>query len=392
LRIAIVQYGVLHSVFTALRAGGPETFYAQRYSVDFVADLAQRSEFVGVCGFLGNKARVNGLSANLDSACIPLTNGAINAPTVIELLEEWRPDKLILQTPDRRILKWALRNRIDTLPLLADSFEQNGIRERYRAFRLARLLSHTAIRAVANHNVPSCLSLARIGVSPDKIYPWDWPHDLRPESHPVKSIDKGPARLVYVGTLTPSKGVGDCIDAARILTADGVEFEMTVVGGGDFTDRAQAMIEGYGLSDRVRLAGRLPHDAVVEMLKGATVAMTPSWHDYPEGLPMTIYEALATRTPIALSDHPMFQLYFRDTPAARMAPEKNPEALAAAVKALLSDKQTYAAASDATGALWSKIKCDLTWGRLITAWLGENGASLDDIADERLSVTFSAPR
>lgn len=390
MRIAIVQYGVMHDRFETLRAGGQETYYAQRYSVDFVADLAERHEFVGVCGVLGDAPSESALTARLHSACVPRVNGAVDGPSVIALLERWRPDRLILQAPVRPILRWALRNRIDTLPLLADSFEEKSLRLRFRAYLLARLLANPAIRAVGNHNIPSSLSLKRIGVGADKIYPWDWPHTLRPEAHPAKALGDGPARLVFVGALTSAKGVGDCIGAAQILKDAGVAFTMTLVGGGDFTDQAAAMIAERGLGEQVALAGRMPHDQVVETLKGATLSLAPSWHVYPEGLPMTIYEALATRTPLALSDHPMFQLYFRQTPAARMAPERDPAALARAIRALIEDPGAYAAASEATGALWNRIKCDLTWGKLIASWLGENGASLDDIKDQSLSARLGA--
>ncbi|GJL92454.1 MAG: hypothetical protein DHS20C04_21130 [Hyphococcus sp.] len=342
-----------------------------------------------MCGVLDETPSESQLTPNLQSVCIPRLNGAVNAPEIIAQLEKWRPDRLILQAPDRTILKWALAQGIDTLPLLADSFEQKSLRNRFRAFRLARLLSHRDIRAVGNHNIPSCLSLKRIGVSADKVYPWDWPHELRPEAHMPKRLDKDRIRLVFVGSLTAAKGVGDCIEAARTLKNDGLKFEMTLAGGGDFSEQAQTMIREYSLSEQVHLAGRLPHDDIVDLLASATLSMAPSWHDYPEGLPMTIYEALATRTPLALSDHPMFQLYFRDTLATRMAREKNPAALAAAIKALIAEPETYAEASEATGALWNKIKCDLTWGALINAWLGENGASLYDIRHENLHARLA---
>ena len=39
------------------------------------------------------------------------------------------------------------------------------------------------------------------------------------------------------------------------------------------------------------------HDAVV----------VPSQHAYPEGLPMTIYDAYCSRSPLIASDHPMFR-------------------------------------------------------------------------------------
>jgi hypothetical protein len=54
-----------------------------------------------------------------------------------------------------------------------------------------------------------------------------------------------------------------------------------------------------------------------------------------------------------------------------MVPEKNPPALADAILDMTSDPERYRAASDATAALWRKIKCDLTWGQLIDTWLAD---------------------
>lgn len=381
MRIAIVQFGVLHEVYASLRAGGAETYYAQRYSVDYVSELAEKHQFVGVCGFLGKKQKNVALTDSLHSACIPLNKQGIDYQNVIALLDRWQPDRLILQAPSRAILRWALNRRIDTLPLFADSFEFDSVKRKIDAFLLGRLLNNKNIRAVGNHNIPASLSLKNIGVSPSKIFPWDWPHALRPENNPVKTAGHRPAKLVFVGSLSVIKGAADCIEAAQHLKTAGLDFAMTVIGGGEYFEEAQQKIEALGLSDHVRLTGKLSHDEVVEHLKAATLSLVPSHHIYPEGLPMTIYEALATRTPLAISDHPMFRLYLENTPAARMVPEKQPAALAEVMLSLLTDKAAYRKASEATEALWNRIKCDLTWGKLLDAWLDSDPSRFNEIRE-----------
>ena len=381
MRIAIVQFGVYHEAYLSFRQGGPETYYAQRYSVDFVEDLSKSAAFVGIIGVVGDEAVERELTPSLSSACIPAVGGMVDAPAAIRTLEKWRPDRLILQAPSLALLKWALAKGIDCLPLFADSFEFGSVRQKITSFRLKRLLNDPAIRAVGNHNIPSCLSLKRIGVDPAKIYPWDWPHALRPEDNPVKTLPEGPANIVFVGSIAETKGARDCINAAKLLQDQGLDFRMTLIGAGEYAESANALVRELGLEDRVTLAGRKSHDEVVEALKGATISLAPSHHKYPEGLPMTIYEALATRTPLALSDHPMFRMYFSATPAARMTPEKNPQALGEAIAALLSDPETYRAASAATEALWNRVKCDLAWGDLLSAWLDERPDGLERIRD-----------
>ncbi|MHA7873293.1 MAG: glycosyltransferase, partial [Hyphococcus sp.] len=292
--------------------------------------------------------------------------------------------------PSRQILQWATRRGIDTLPLLADSFEQKTLRSQVSAMMLGRALNAPNIRAVGNHNIPASLSLRRIGVRPEKIFPWDWPHALTPDQHPVKTHVAGDKpEIVYVGSIAIDKGVEDCIHAARILLTQGRDFSMSLIGDGPYAREAKAEIERAGLSDHVFLTGRLSHDEVVQRLKTASLSLVPSHHSYPEGLPMTIYEALATRTPLAISDHPMFQLYLKNAGAARMSPQKDAQSLAASILSLLDDAEAYQAASEATAALWHRIKCDLTWGRLIEAWLGKGGKGLESIRDHALDRQLS---
>ncbi len=369
MRIAIVQFGDYREAYMRLQATGKETYYAQKYSVDFVAGLAERAEFVGVLAVLGEEAFEAPVADRLHAACVPLRrNLGLDEPAISRVLARWRPTHVILQTPSRPLLRWALARRIATLPIFADSWESGGPRTRLRGFLLGRTLNHPKIAIVGNHNIPASLSLRRIGVSLEKIVPWDWPHTLTPDSRSPKSLKGGPLRLLYVGQLIEMKGCGDCIDAVALLKDRGVDARLTMVGAGDFEAAAAARIARLGLQDRVTLAGRQPHDRVVALLDSATIALAPSRHIYSEGLPMTIYEALATRTPVVLSDHPMFRHFFTDATAARMVPERSPAALANAITEFAADA-TYAAASEATAQLWRKIKCDLTWGELIETWL-----------------------
>jgi len=223
---------------------------------------------------------------------------------------------------------------------------------------------------VGNHNIPASMSLKKIGVKAEKIFPWDWPHAHTPNQYAPKSLPhEGTPSIVFAGQLLESKGVADCIEAAALLKKKRVDFHWKFLGGGPFEDAAKERIQQLGLQDHVEVTGQRPHNDVIEAVKTATISVIPSHHAYPEGLPMAIYEALATRTPIIISDHPMFRMFFETTPAAIMVAEKSPARIAHAIKSLLSDPEKYAAASEATGVLWNSVKCDVTWGTLIERWI-----------------------
>lgn len=369
MRLAFVQYGDYRDAYRRFQQGGGETYYAQRYSVNFVANLRSRADFVGVCSTLGGESYEEELAPGLWSARTPLKAGLLDAKPICERLARWEITHLVLTTPSLDVLRWALRTRVATLPVLADSFTRNGPRAAFAAFRLARLLNRPEITAVGNHNVPASLSLRAIGVRPEKIYPWDWPPAINPERYPAKRLADGPARLVFVGSMTLSKGPGDCIAAAKYLKEAGVDFTMALIGGGPYEAAARRLAVELDVADRVDVRGPQPHDAAVAALEQATLAFITTHHDYAEGLPMTIYESLATRTPIVMSDHPMFRHYFTDARSVRLAPQKSPQALARAVIGWLADPAAYEAASVATADLWRRILCGLTWGDLLSAWL-----------------------
>ena len=56
--------------------------------------------------------------------------------------------------------------------------------------------------------------------------------------------------------------------------------------------------EALGVEAEVAFWGRLGHAEVMEQMREHDAVVVPSRHDYPEGLPATLYEALCSRTPL----------------------------------------------------------------------------------------------
>ena len=97
--------------------------------------------------------------------------------------------------------------------------------------------------------------------------------------------------------------------------------------------------------------------------------VVPSRHDYPEGLPLTIYESLCARTPIVASDHPMFAGHLVDRHTAMVFPAGQPHAMADSIQALLSNPSLYAAISEATLAAWERMQNPVKWGDILRRWV-----------------------
>ena len=121
-------------------------------------------------------------------------------------------------------------------------------------------------------------------------------------SAPRRDLD-GRLRLVYVGRVSPRKGVDVAIAALDILVRNGFDVGLDVVGGTfpgyewyDEALRAQAI--ELGLGERVRFAGFQP--TVWQALDRADIALVPSREAEPFG--NTAVEALLAARPVVVSD------------------------------------------------------------------------------------------
>jgi glycosyltransferase involved in cell wall biosynthesis len=381
-RLLIIQYmGDYRQAYIHFSKGGDETYYAQRSSVDFVAELGREIEQVGVLccrsdvkydEVVGNGVRAMGAG----------WTGRSNTAPVFRMIEQFRPTHLVLGTPHTAMLNWAVRRGTPVLPMFADTFNVNvsGLsplrrlahrwRHRLRISRLASALNDPRVRWVANHNLNACRSLAQIGVRPEKIVMWDWPAIRRPEMYAPKihSASGRPWQLVFVGSVTESKGIRDAIDALAELKNRGRPAKFTVIGPGDIELFARHA-EARGVGDLVNFEGRQPQTRVIEAMRSADIVVVPSRHEYPEGLPMVIYEALAVRTPLICSDHPAFRGRIGEGEASLMFPQRRPAAFANMVDRLMSDPSLYAGMSDATSTVWEQLQCPVKHGDLIRLWL-----------------------
>ena len=110
-------------------------------------------------------------------------------------------------------------------------------------------------------------------------------------------------KLLYVGHLLPYKGFDTLIDAAKRLSADGVEFtlDLTIAREDwpDGFDRFERDVMAAGLSSRIRVLGKVPLERVNELYASADVLVYPSLCE-SFGFPMI--EAMRFGVPIVSVD------------------------------------------------------------------------------------------
>lgn len=102
-------------------------------------------------------------------------------------------------------------------------------------------------------------------------------------------------RLVCVGRLCEQKGQLLLLEAARLLAARSITFELVLAGDGEMRGQIEALIARHGLQQQVRITGWIRSAQVREEILAARALVLPS---FAEGLPVVIMEAMALRRPV----------------------------------------------------------------------------------------------
>ncbi len=382
MKVVIVQYaGDYREAVQRISRNGEETYYAQRYSVDAVADLAEQFGSVTVICCLTStpydEMLDNGVRAIGCGFSEPVDQRELGA-----LVAKQNPDRLIIRTPMAQLLQWAASQPVPTIAVLADSFSLQGLRNRMRSYRYSRLLNHKAIEWVFNHGLNSCISLQSIGVSPDKIIPWDWPALVVPDLQPKALAEARAHTILFAGLVTAAKGIGDLLDAVAKLNQ--FDIRLRIAGSGDI-EKFAAQATDLNIAEKVRFLGLLPHATILSEMRLADVVVVPSRHEYAEGFPMTIYETLCARTPLIASDHPMFRSNLTHELDSLIFNAGDSAGLAAALSRLLSEASLYSRLSTASAETWTRLQIPVKWAEAVKRWLTNSPQDRQWLFDHRWS-------
>jgi glycosyltransferase involved in cell wall biosynthesis len=380
-RIMVVQFGDYRQALLARKANQPESYRAQYYSMTCFERLVDHGEALVICldttpydETSDNFHLVGGRFTPTSKGRSYLWQAWRAGNQLITLAEGFSPSHVIVRTPDWPMIflgRWALRKKVHLLPLFADYFYSDTLKNRLRNFPLIKILNHPDTHVVANHNYPACNSMAAAGVLKTKIVPYDWPPQNVPQDAAPKelSLQDQPFRLCYAGLISEQKGVGDLLQAMVLLVRSGMNINLDIFGNGPDKEVLEALPQYLGLGERVRFHGLAANTAVIEAMRHAHLVTVPSRHSYPEGIPCVIYESLETRTPLVISDHPSFLPKLRDGCGCLIFSAENKDGLAACIKRGLTDPVLYAKLSQRTSEAWDKIQCPITFGQLLEDWL-----------------------
>jgi glycosyltransferase involved in cell wall biosynthesis len=165
-----------------------------------------------------------------------------------------------------------------------------GIKSRIWRPLLRRIFEHAdCVNAVSQDLARVVLSL---GISPNKVETLTLGIDTDKFAFverraPDASRD---LRLVCTRRLEPVFDHQTIISALSLLKEKGIKFDMTIVGDGSMLDALKQHVHAVGLDGRVSFTGKVPNDALPEILRRHDVYLSASLWD---GTSLSLLEAMA---------------------------------------------------------------------------------------------------
>ena len=290
-----------------------------------------------------------------------------------------KSDAIVAHFPNMELLRAVIGTNCRSMAVLANSYNRRGPKAWLERWRVAKLLNNPRFELVSNHCLPATNHLAGFGVDRSKLIAWDVPHRFDPEDVAPKALASGRSfKVAYAGAIRADKGVADLIRAAAQLKDNGLELECSFAGSGEI-EEMQALGGELGVSDLLDFRGLVPNGDVFGLFRDADVVVVPSHKEYTEGFPLTMFEAIGSRTPIVCSDHPMFVPVLKDGVHAALFAGGDASAFADALRRVLTDGGLYASLSANADLTWAALKGPADWRKLLTEWIleGRNSDWID---------------
>ena len=156
-----------------------------------------------------------------------------------------------------------------------------------------------------------------------------------PETTPPPDPPDAAQRVVYVGWLSPDRGVAEMIEVAALLRPHGITVEL--IGPADA--QAQAMIEPARAGGLVHWPGFVPNDQAMPMIDGALAGLSllQDEGNFRHSLPTKVVEYMARGVPVVTTPLPAAAELATRYECGFVVPFGDPRAAADAVLTLAGD-------------------------------------------------------
>jgi len=182
-----------------------------------------------------------------------------------------------------------------------------------------------------------------------------------PEPHPKR--DEG-WRILFVGRLIERKGLPYLIEAMDLLLP-GLPVQLDIVGAGDQRPLLERLVKDKGLAERVFFRGRIPYEELAELYAGCDVFVLPAIVDSrgdTEGLGVVLVEAMSYKKPVIATNVGGIPDIIRHNETGILVEQRDPQALAQAIEAVLTDDSW---ARELGQAGFAYVKEYFSWPRIV---------------------------
>ena len=163
-----------------------------------------------------------------------------------------------------------------------------------------------------------------------------------------------PYRLLAVGRFARTKGFPELLTAMARLRRENVPVTLTLVGDGNWRRKLTKMRDELGLAGVVDMPGFIPHDRICDfMLNHDMLIMSSVVHTNGDrdGIPNVIMEALSHCMPVIATDVCGISEVIIDGETGLLVQQRDPRALAHAVRRMLADREATLGMAQAGRAL-----------------------------------------
>ena len=165
------------------------------------------------------------------------------------------------------------------------------------------------------------------------------PNGIDPDSFPPPEPLPGRFRLIWVGRLTPEKGLAYLFQAMQRVLEALPQAQLSLIGDGPLRQELEDQARQLGIEENVRFLGLKPHAEVAHLINQADLLVLSSLQ---EGLPMVVLEAMVMARPVIATQVGGIPDVVVDDGAmstGRLVAPQDPEALSRAILDLLQHPQ-----------------------------------------------------
>ena len=187
--------------------------------------------------------------------------------------------------------------------------------------------------------------LIELGCDPQKIVVFRSGLDCSKFHFRPRSLnDTETIRIVTIGRFVEKKGIEYGIKAMAKFAGTQKKIEFLVIGDGPLKSDLSEIIEAYNLQDVVKLLGRKTHEEIIEILDTVHIfiATSVTAMDGNQDAPVnTLKEAMGSGLPVIGTEHGGIPELVEDRVCGFLVPERDSEAIAAALQYLIENPSEW---------------------------------------------------